>query len=160
MTLTTVEIDLAKSVFQVHGVDEGGKTVLRKQLRRNQVLSFLVLQEGCLISVRGAHHWATARGTSERGYQRLDEQSERSGDSAGRNGRTRRDVTVSVLNPILDDADTSIGEVLLLGPAEIGYPVMLRCAGLRGPSSIGSPTQAPMFSPVRPAAPSASSSMS
>jgi hypothetical protein len=45
MKLTTVGIDLAKSVFQVHGVDERGKTVLRKQLRRSQVLSFFARLE-------------------------------------------------------------------------------------------------------------------
>ncbi len=40
MKITTVGIDLAKSVFQVHGVDERGKTVLKKQLKRQQVLGF------------------------------------------------------------------------------------------------------------------------
>ncbi len=61
MKLTTVGIDLAKSVFQVHGVDERGKGVLRKQLRRNQVLAFFARQERCLIGMEacaGAHHWA------------------------------------------------------------------------------------------------------
>ena len=68
MKLTTVGIDLAKSVFQVHGVDERGNTVLRKQLRRNQVLAFFARQERCLIGMEacaGAHHWArelTAQG--------------------------------------------------------------------------------------------------
>lgn len=38
MKVTTVGIDLAKNVFQVHGVDEQGKTVLRKQLRRRDVV--------------------------------------------------------------------------------------------------------------------------
>ena len=37
MKITTVGIDLAKNVFQVHGIDERGKAVLRKQLRRAQV---------------------------------------------------------------------------------------------------------------------------
>ena len=61
MKLTTVGIDLAKSVFQVHGVDERGDTVLRKQLRRNQVAAFFARQERCLIGMEacaGAHYWA------------------------------------------------------------------------------------------------------
>ena len=41
MKITTIGIDLAKVVFQVHGVDERGKTVLRKQLKRKDVLEFL-----------------------------------------------------------------------------------------------------------------------
>ena len=41
MKATTVGIDLAKNVVQVHGVDERGRPVLRKQLKRNQVLPFL-----------------------------------------------------------------------------------------------------------------------
>ena len=40
MNIKRVGIDLAKQVFQVHGVDAQEKTVLRKQLRRNQLLSF------------------------------------------------------------------------------------------------------------------------
>ncbi len=40
MKITTVGIDLAKNVFQVHGVDERGKAVLRKPLKREQVASF------------------------------------------------------------------------------------------------------------------------
>ena len=41
MKITTVGIDLAKNLFQVHAVDQRGKAVLRKQLRRKQVLCFL-----------------------------------------------------------------------------------------------------------------------
>lgn len=40
MEITTIGLDLAKNVFQVHGVDERGKAVLRKQLRRDQVALF------------------------------------------------------------------------------------------------------------------------
>jgi len=40
MQITTVGLDLAKNVFQVHGVNEFGKAVLRKQLRRDQVAAF------------------------------------------------------------------------------------------------------------------------
>ena len=41
MKITTIGIDLAKNVFQLHGVDERGKVVLRKQLRRDQMAIFL-----------------------------------------------------------------------------------------------------------------------
>jgi transposase len=61
MKLTTVGIDLAKNVFQVHGIDEHGKVLLKKQLRRDQVATFFVNQPPCLIGMEacgGAHHWA------------------------------------------------------------------------------------------------------
>jgi transposase len=40
MKITTVGVDLAKSVFQIHVVDERGKTVLRKQLKRSEMVTF------------------------------------------------------------------------------------------------------------------------
>ena len=61
MDITTVGIDLAKSVFQVHGVDERGNRVVRKRLRRNQVLVFFAQMSPCLIGMEacaGAHYWA------------------------------------------------------------------------------------------------------
>lgn len=42
MKISTVGVDLAKNVFQVHGVDEHGKAVMRKQLRRDQMAAFFV----------------------------------------------------------------------------------------------------------------------
>ena len=61
MKLTTVGIDLAKHVFQIHGVDERGKVVLRKQLKRSQVTAFFANLPACLIGMEAcgsAHHWA------------------------------------------------------------------------------------------------------
>jgi transposase len=61
MKIKTVGIDLAKSVFQVHGVDEHGKTVLKKQLRRDQVAAFFANLPACLIGMEacgGSHYWA------------------------------------------------------------------------------------------------------
>ena len=61
MKITTVGIDLAKNVLQAHGVDERGKTVLRKQLKRDQVASFFGNLPPCLIGMEAcgsAHHWA------------------------------------------------------------------------------------------------------
>ncbi len=61
MKVTTAGIDLAKNVFQVHGVDEHGKTVLKKQLKRDQMAAFFANLPPCLIGVEAcgsAHHWA------------------------------------------------------------------------------------------------------
>ncbi len=51
MQITTVGIDLAKDVFQIHGVDAQGKVVLRKQLKRVQMASFFVNLPPCLIGM-------------------------------------------------------------------------------------------------------------
>ena len=59
--ITTVGLDLAKHVFQVHGVDAAGATVLRKQLRRAQVLAFFSRLPRCLVGMEAcatAHYWA------------------------------------------------------------------------------------------------------
>lgn len=61
MKITTIGIDLAKNVFQVHGVDERGKVVVKKQLRRDQMATFFVNLPPCLIGMEAcssAHHWA------------------------------------------------------------------------------------------------------
>jgi len=61
MEITTIGVDLAKNVFQVHGVDERGKTVLRKQLRREQMVEFFAKLPPCLVGMEAcgsAHHWA------------------------------------------------------------------------------------------------------
>ncbi len=61
MKLTTVGIDLAKNVFQVHGIDEHGKVLVKKQLRRDQMATFFVNLPPCLIGMEAcgsAHHWA------------------------------------------------------------------------------------------------------
>lgn len=61
MKITTVGIDLAKNVFQVHGVNEHGKVALKKQLKRDQMSTFFVNLPPSLIGMEaccGAHHWA------------------------------------------------------------------------------------------------------
>jgi transposase len=61
MTITTIGLDLAKSVFQVHGIDKSGGTVLVKQLHRKQLLPFFSKLPPCLIGVEAcgtAHYWA------------------------------------------------------------------------------------------------------
>jgi len=61
MTITTLGIDLAKSVFQLHGVDADGNAVLKKKLRRGAVLDFLRELPPCLIGMEAcatSHFWA------------------------------------------------------------------------------------------------------
>lgn len=61
MKITTVGVDLAKNIFQVHGVDERGKVVLRKSIRRDQMLPFFANLQSCLIGMDAcgsAHAWA------------------------------------------------------------------------------------------------------
>ncbi len=61
MEITTLGIDLAKSVFQLHGVDGDGAVVLQKKLRRGAVLEFLGKLERCLIGMEAcptSHFWA------------------------------------------------------------------------------------------------------
>ena len=59
MEITTIGVDLAKNVFQVHGVDQRGKAVLRKQLRREQMVEFFAKLSPCLVGMEAcgsAHH--------------------------------------------------------------------------------------------------------
>ncbi len=61
MKVTTVGIDLAKNVFQLHGVNEAGRAVIKKQLRRDQVAAFFINLPACLIGMEAcgsAHYWA------------------------------------------------------------------------------------------------------
>jgi len=61
MIISTLGLDLAKSVFQAHGVDADGKTVLVKKLHRKQMLPFFSKLPPCLIGIEAcgsAHHWA------------------------------------------------------------------------------------------------------
>lgn len=51
MKIKTVGIDLAKHVFQIHGVDEHGKTVLARQLRHDQMATFFANLPPCLIGI-------------------------------------------------------------------------------------------------------------
>lgn len=61
MKITTMGIDLAKAVFQIHGVDERGKAVVRKQLKRSEMASYFAKLEPCRIGMEAcgsAHYWA------------------------------------------------------------------------------------------------------
>jgi transposase len=66
MSVKVIGLDIAKHVFQVHGADGRGKTVLRKRLRRNQLTDFFGSIPPCVIGIeatRGAHYWARVLGT-------------------------------------------------------------------------------------------------
>src|ERR1700720_270893 len=61
MSITMIGLDTAKSVFQVHGVNEAGKVEIRRKLRRSELIPFFEKQEGCIIAMEAcgaAHHWA------------------------------------------------------------------------------------------------------
>ena len=61
MQITTIGLDIAKNVFQVHGIDASEKVVVRKQLRRSQVLAFFKALPACLVGMEAcatAHYWS------------------------------------------------------------------------------------------------------
>ena len=58
--VSTIGLDLAKNVFQVHGIDAAGRVVVRRQLRRGEVLGFFARLRPCLVGMEAcatAHHW-------------------------------------------------------------------------------------------------------
>ena len=60
-TITTIGLDIAKSVFQVHGVDATGQVVIRRQLKRRSVLAFFQKLPPCLVGIEAcasSHHWS------------------------------------------------------------------------------------------------------
>ena len=60
-TVTTIGLDIAKSVFQVHGVDAAGQVVVRRQLKRRYVLTFFQKLPSCLVGIEAcasSHHWS------------------------------------------------------------------------------------------------------
>src|SRR5438132_10667480 len=60
-TITTIGLDIAKSVFQVHGVDAAGEVVIRRQLKRRSVLAFFQKLSPCLVGIEAcasSHHWS------------------------------------------------------------------------------------------------------
>jgi transposase len=60
-TITTIGLDIAKSVFQVHGVDAAGEVMIRRQLKRRAVLAFFQKLSPCLVGIEAcasSHHWS------------------------------------------------------------------------------------------------------
>src|SRR3546814_1470261 len=59
--IATIGLDIAKSVFQVHGVDAAGEVVVRKRLSRARVIPFFAKLPRCLVGIEAcsnSHHWA------------------------------------------------------------------------------------------------------
>src|SRR3546814_16822024 len=74
MEMTTIGLDLAKNVFQVHAVDAAGDVVVRKALRRAQLLPFFTKVRPCLVGIEAcgtSHPWA--RELTALGHERSDE---------------------------------------------------------------------------------------
>src|SRR4026208_1572470 len=62
-TVTTIGLDIAKSVFQVHGIDATGHVVIRRQLKRRYILSFFEKLPPCIVGIEAcatSHHWSRA----------------------------------------------------------------------------------------------------
>ena len=69
--ITTIGLDLAKHVFQVHGVDASGATVVRKRLRRGEVRAFFARLPVCLVGLEGVRDGALlGAGTGRRSATR------------------------------------------------------------------------------------------
>ena len=59
--ITTIGLDLAKSVFQVHGIDAENRVIIRRQLKRRYVLAFFKKLPPCLVGIEAcasSHHWS------------------------------------------------------------------------------------------------------
>ena len=60
-TIATIGLDIAKSVFQVHGIDADGKVIVRRQFKRRYVLAFFEKLPPCLVGIEAcasSHHWS------------------------------------------------------------------------------------------------------
>src|SRR5947207_15728528 len=67
MQVTTVGLDLAKRIFQVHGVDAAGKVVIRRRLQPSEIAAFFADLPACLVGIEAcatAHRWARLIGAS------------------------------------------------------------------------------------------------
>jgi len=61
MSISMIGLDTAKTVFQIHGVNEAGKAEIRRKLQRNELIPFFEKQEACTVVMEAcgaAHHWA------------------------------------------------------------------------------------------------------
>ena len=65
-TVTTIGLDIAKSVFQVHGIDAEGKVLIRRQLKRRYVLAFFQKLPPCLVGIEACARRIIGRASSRR----------------------------------------------------------------------------------------------
>jgi transposase len=66
MHITTIGLDLAKTIFQVHGIDAEGNVLVRRSLRRSEVINFFGKLTPCIVGIEAcatAHHWAREIGS-------------------------------------------------------------------------------------------------
>jgi transposase len=59
--VTTIGLDIAKSVFQVHGINAAGKVLIRRKLKRHNILAFFQKLPPCLVGIEAcatSHHWS------------------------------------------------------------------------------------------------------
>ena len=71
-TITTIGLDIAKSVFQVHGVDAAGQVVIRRQLKRRSVLAFFQKLPSCLVGIEACASPLVARTSGAWAYCAAD----------------------------------------------------------------------------------------
>lgn len=74
-TVTTIGLDIAKSVFQVHGIDTEGKVLIRRKLKRRYLLAFFEKLQPCLVGIEAcatSHHWSRELKTDAWPYRASD----------------------------------------------------------------------------------------
>lgn len=79
MQISTIGLDIAKNVFQVHGVDAAGKTVITRQLRRGQVIGYFETLPPCLVGGLRDRPSLGARADGTRSYRAVDARELRQG---------------------------------------------------------------------------------
>jgi putative transposase len=87
--ITTIGLDIAKQVFQVHGVDGAGAVVVRRKLRRDDVVGYFKALPPCLIGVEACatgHHWSRALMALGHEVRREHEAGAKAGDLARKHG--------------------------------------------------------------------------
>ena len=71
-TVTTMGLDIAKSVFQVPGIDAGGQVVIRRQLKRRYILAFFQKLPPCLVGIEACASFTIGRASSRHLARRCD----------------------------------------------------------------------------------------
>ena len=99
-TITTVGLDIAKSVFQVHCVDANGDVVLRRQLKRRYVLTFFQKLPPCLVGIEAcasSHHWSRQLQALGHTVRLMPPELERGQRQAWQHQQTRRSLSAQLV---------------------------------------------------------------
>ena len=129
-TITTIGLDIAKSVFQVHGVDAGGQVIVRRQLKRRYVLTYFQKLSPCLVGIEAcasAHHWS-------RELQALGHTTRR-GHAHARSARIASRPSLPATSPCARPA--SVDRVPLFWPRPVRARRGGRCCSSACPSAVG-----------------------